>query len=502
MSKAYIIGTGPTDEELLTLKAVRVLKKCTAVLYDRLVSNNILNYLNDDCKIYYCGKEPGSHYKTQEEINASIVKLAKEGHIVGRIKGGDPYVFGRGGEEVLALVEENIDFEVIPGVTSPIAVLNYAGIPITQRAMAQSFHIVTGMSAGSSKINYEALAKETGTLVFMMGLENLDLIIDRLLQNGKDKNTKAAVVMRGTSSKQKKIVGTIEDISEKVKEAGLKSPCIIVFGEVVSLNDKLDWYGKKPLFGANVCVTRTREQSKSLKEKLIDLGAEVTEINSIKIQGTEDNLKDYLDKIEYYDHIILTSVNGVNKLFDYLINENYDIRKIKAKFSVIGKATKNALQARGIQPFMMAREFVGEGMFKALEPELKRGENVLIPCSSSSRTYLKEEIESLGLNVDRVHTYDTVCGEIKNHKAFEEVDIILYTSPSTVKNMINMIGLEEIKKKINIAIGPQTNKALVESGIEGLICKKHSEDGFLEEIVDIYKGNTDSPMFVGVSSVN
>ena len=176
MSKVYIIGTGPTDEELLTLKAVRVLKKCTAVLYDRLVSNNILNYLNQDCEIYYCGKEPGSHYKTQEEINESIVKLAKEGHVVGRIKGGDPYVFGRGGEEVLALVGENIDFEVIPGVTSPIAVLNYAGIPITQRAMAQSFHIVTGMSAGSSNINYEALAKETGTLVFMMGLENLDLI--------------------------------------------------------------------------------------------------------------------------------------------------------------------------------------------------------------------------------------------------------------------------------------------------------------------------------------
>lgn len=488
MSKVYIIGTGPTDEELLTLKAVRVLKKCTAVLYDRLVSNNILNYLNEDCEIYYCGKEPGSHYKTQEEINESIVNLAKDGHVVGRIKGGDPYVFGRGGEEVLALVNENIDFEVIPGVTSPIAVLNYAGIPITQRAMAQSFHVVTGMSAGSSKINYEALAKETGTLVFMMGLENLDLIIENLLKNGKDINTKAAVVMRGTSSKQKKVVGTIGNISKKVKEAGLKSPCIIAFGEVISLNEQLDWYGNKPLFGANICVTRTREQSQSLKEKLRDLGAEVTEINSIKIKGTEDNLKDYIDKIENYDHIILTSVNGVNRFFDYLIKEKYDFRKIKAKFSVIGKATRNALQSRGIQPFIMAREFVGEGLFKVLEPELKKGESVLIPCSSSSRMYLKDEIEALGLKVDRVHTYDTVCGEIKNPRAFEEVDIILYTSPSTVKNMVDMIGLEKIKGKVNIAIGPQTNKALKEKGIEALVCKKHSEDGFLEEIVDMYKG--------------
>ena len=487
MSKVYIIGTGPTDEELLTLKAVRVLKKCTAVLYDRLVSNNILNYLNEDCEIYYCGKEPGSHYKTQEEINESIVNLAKKGHIVGRIKGGDPYVFGRGGEEVLALVNENIDFEVIPGVTSPIAVLNYAGIPITQRAMAQSFHVVTGMSAGSSNINYEALAKETGTLVFMMGLENLDLIIENLLKNGKDINTKAAVVMRGTSSKQKKVIGTISDISKKVKEAGLKSPCIIAFGEVVSLNEELDWYGKKPLFGANICVTRTREQSQSLKEKLRDLGAEVTEINSIKIKGTEDNLKDYIDKIESYDHIILTSVNGVNRFFDYLIKEKYDIRKIKAKFSVIGKATRNALQSRGIQPFIMAREFVGEGLFKVLQPELKKGESVLIPCSSSSRMYLKDEIEALGLKVDRVHIYDTVCGEIKNLRAFEEVDIILYTSPSTVKNMVDMIGLEKIKEKVNIAIGPQTNRALKEKEIEALVCKKHSEDGFLEEIIDMYR---------------
>ena len=184
--KAYIIGAGPGDEELLTLKAINALQKCTAVLYDRLVGNNILNYLNDDCEIYYCGKEPGCHYKTQEEINESIVELAKKGHVVGRVKGGDPYVFGRGGEEVLALVEENIPFEVIPGVTSPISVLNYAGIPITHRGLAQSFHIVTGMSARTLNVNWEALSKENGTLVFMMGLSNLETIVEKLLENGKD----------------------------------------------------------------------------------------------------------------------------------------------------------------------------------------------------------------------------------------------------------------------------------------------------------------------------
>lgn len=486
MSKAYIIGTGPGDEELLTIKAVKVLKECTAILYDRLVSNNILNYVSEECEIYYCGKEPGAHYKTQEEINQMIVKLAKEGHIVGRVKGGDPYVFGRGGEEVLALEKEGIEFEVIPGVTSPISVLNYAGIPITQRGMSQSFHIVTGMTASSMNVNFESLAKENGTLVFMMGLENLDNIIERLALNGKDVKTKAAVVMRGTSSKQKKVVGTMEDISEKVKLEGLKSPCIIVIGDVVGLNEKLSWYEKKPLFGLNICVTRSREQSSNLKDNIRKLGAEVTEINSIKIKETKKNLKPYLHKLNEYDHILLTSVNGVNMFFDYLREEKYDVRNIKAKFSVVGKATRKALEARGIQSFVMAREFVGEGLFKAIEPNLNSGENVLIPCSSSSRTYLKEEIEKLGLSVDRVHTYDTMCGEIKNKKAFSEVDLILFTSPSTVKNMISMVGIEEIKSKKCIAIGPQTAKELIAVNIDCYVCKKHSEEGFLEEIIELY----------------
>lgn len=489
MSKVYIIGTGPGDEELLTLKAVRKLEQCTAVLYDRLVSNNILNYLSEECEVYYCGKEPGCHYKTQEEINQMIVKLAKDGHIVGRIKGGDPYVFGRGGEEVLSLVEEEIEFEVIPGVTSPISVLNYAGIPITQRGMAQSFHIVTGMTAGVQNINWSALANEKGTLVFMMGLNNLDKIVENLINNGKDKSTPSAVVMRGTSSKQKKVVGTLENISEKVKEAALESPCIIVVGEVVTLNDKLSWYEEKPLFGTNICVTRSREQASNLKNKLRELGAEVTEINSIKIEETKENLGPYVDKLDVYDHILLTSVNGVNMFFDFVIENRIDIRNIKAKFSVVGKATKKALEKRGIQAFVMAREFVGEGLFKALEPHLKEGEKALIPCSSSSREYLKDEMEKLGLKVDRVHTYNTVCGEVKNKRVFDEVDIILYTSPSTVKNMVDMFGIEKIREKRNIAIGPQTYKALSEKNIESHMCKKHSEDGFLSEIVELYKSN-------------
>ncbi|MVX62282.1 uroporphyrinogen-III C-methyltransferase [Clostridium chromiireducens] len=483
MSKVYIIGTGPGDEELLTLKAVKILKKCTAVLYDRLVSNNILNYLNENCEVYYCGKEPGAHSKTQEEINELLVKLAKEGHIVGRIKGGDPYVFGRGGEEVLALVHENIDFEVIPGVTSPIAALNYAGIPITHRKIAQSFHVVTGKSAQDLNVNFKALAEEEGTLVFMMGLSNLDNIVSELIKNGKNSDVPCGVVMRGTSAKQKKVIGTLENISQKVKEANLQSPCIIVVGEVVNLSKDLNWYENKPLFGKNICITRSRRQSENLKNKLVELGAEVTSFNSIEIKNTSENLDNYIDNIEKYNHIVFTSVNSVEIFFDYLIKKDYDVRRIKAKVSAIGAATANALKQRGIICFAKAREFVGEGLVSILKPHLMENETLLLPCSAKSRKYIYEELSNCGVSVDKVYIYDTVCGAVVNKKSFDEVDMVFFTSPSTVENMVEMLGIEEIKKKQVIAIGPKTNEPIEKLGIKAFVCKEHSEEGFLKEIV-------------------
>ena len=482
----YLIGTGPGDEELLTLKAVRTLKKCTAVLYDRLGANNILNYVNEDCKIYYCGKEPGAHYKTQEEINESLVKLAKEGHIVGRIKGGDPFVFGRGGEEILALIKENIDFEVIPGVTSPVSVLSYAGIPITHRGIAQSFHIVTGMSEGVLNVNFEALAKENGTLVFMMGLANLNTITKKLIENGKNKDTLAAVIMRGTSSKQKKVVGTLENIEEKVKKANLTSPCIIVVGDVVQFSDKFNWYENKPLFGKNICITRSKKQSKNLKEKLYDLGAEVTEINSIKIESLEENLDEYLNDLDTYDHIVFTSTNGVNIFFNYLVKKKYDIRKLKAKFYSVGKSTSKAIRDRGIQPYLTAKEFFAEALAKDMKNEIKENEKVLIPTSLKARNVIAEELEKENIMIHRVNIYDTVCGEVVDTRKFNEVDAIFFTSPSTVNNMISMLGIEKIKEKKLISIGPQTNKALKAYELDAYVCRKHNEDGFLEEIINIF----------------
>lgn len=485
MSKVYLIGAGPGDEELMTLKAVRVLKKCTAVMYDRLAGGNVLKYLRDDCKVFYCGKEPGCHYKTQDEINEMLVSLAKEGHIVGRIKGGDPYVFGRGGEEALRLREENIDFEVIPGVTSAISVLSYAGIPATQRGLAQSFHVITGMSASTLKIDWNSISKVEGTLMFLMGLENIEFITEKLMECGKVESTPCAVVMRGTTSKQRKVIGTLKNIAAKSREVGLKSPCIIVVGEVVTLSENLNWYEKMPLFGTNVCVTRSKKQAAGITENLKDLGAQVTEINSIKIESSSENLKDYIDKLSDYKYVVFTSVNAVNVFFNYLKEISFDIRKVKASFAVIGDATDKALKDRGLIADIKAKEFVGEGLLEKLKTVVKKGDNILIPCSKQARSYLAEELRNLHCKVEVAHTYSSVKGELKNERAFEDVDVVLFTSPSTVRNMIDMVGLEAIKEKLSLAIGPITHKELKNHGIEAYISEEYCEQGIINKLIDL-----------------
>ncbi|HDK7137669.1 TPA: uroporphyrinogen-III C-methyltransferase [Clostridium botulinum] len=485
MSKVYLIGAGPGDEELITLKAIRALKKCTAVMYDRLANGELLKYLAPNCEIYYCGKEPGCHYKSQDEINKMLVKLAKEGHIVGRIKGGDPYVFGRGGEEVLDILEENIEFEVIPGVTSPVSVLNYAGIPITHRGISRGFHIFTAMTKDKLDIDWKSVVNIGGTLVFLMGLGRLELITKGLIENGMDKESKVAVVMKGTTSKQKKVIGNLENIVEKVKEAKLESPVIIVVGEVVSFSDELNWYEKKPLFGRNICITRTKEQAKELKVQLLDLGAEVTEINSIEIKNAEENLKPYLNRLKEYDYIALTSVNAVKIFFDYLIKENIDIRNINAKFGAIGPATSEAIKVRGIMPSIKSKHFVAESLFEEMKKHVQSGDKVLVPRSKDARPFLVDALKKEGCIVDEVHIYETLCGKCTHTERFEDADTVLFTSPSTVKNMIPMVGIDSIKEKSIIAIGPITAAELDKNNIECSICDEYSINGIIDKLLDL-----------------
>lgn len=481
----YIIGTGPGDEDLLTIGAIRALRRCTAVLYDRLCASNVLNYLPKGCKIYYCGKTPGAHSMSQEEINELLVELAEEGHIVGRIKGGDPFIFGRGGEEILALEEANIPFEVIPGITSFISVLSYAGIPVTHRKIAQDFHVVTGKSQDESNVNYSALARENGTLIFMMGLNKLSEIVSSLIEQGKPRDTLVAVVMRGTTSKQKKVIGNLENIEDKVKEAGLISPCIIVVGEVVKFQDKFNWYERKPLFGHNICITRSKKQSQNLKNKLKELGAQVTEINSIAIENTSCNMDKYINSLDKYSYIVFTSANAVEIFFDYLVDKEYDVRNISGKIIAIGKKTEACIRIRGIVPYKVANHFTSEGLLEELLDEVQRGDMILNPGSSISRDVIKEALEAKGAIVDKVGIYDTVCTELLDKNAFNDVDYVFFASPSAVRNMIQLVGLDNIRLKKVIAIGPTTAKELQKHGIQAYVCNEHSEEGFIEEIIKI-----------------
>lgn len=483
MSKVYLIGAGPGDEELLTLKGKRILEKCTAVLYDRLANDSLLKYLNEKCKIYYCGKEPGCHYKNQEEINDMLVKLAQEGNIVGRIKGGDPYVFGRGGEEALRLEYEKIDFEVIPGITSAIAVLNYAGIPVTHRGIAQSFHVFTGHSAEKLDINWKSVAGLTGTLIFLMGLKNIEIITNSLIENNKNPECPCAVIMTGSTSTQKKIVGTLSNICSKIAVSGLKSPCIIVVGGVVELSEKLNWYERKPLFGKNICITRSKEQSVEISEKLLDLGAQVTAINSIKIVDTSRNLTDYIQKISLYNYMVFTSVNAVNLFFKYLKESEFDIRNIGGEFCAIGPATAQALRGMGIIPLIIAKQFVSESLLTELKKHVKSGDKILIPGSKNAREYLGEELRKLHCTVDEVPIYEIQEGTLQNEGAFDNVNIVVFTSPSTVKNMISMLGINRIREKECIAIGPITGDELSKNDIKYSVCDEYSSDGIIKNLL-------------------
>jgi len=477
----YLIGAGPGDEELLTLKAKRALENCSAVVYDRLANPAILRYAPENCELHYCGKAPGRHSKTQNQINDLLVSLVKAGHTVGRLKGGDPYVFGRGGEEALRLQEENIAFEVIPGVPSPIAVLNYAGIPISHRGIAQSFHVFTGTSAEHLRINWQAAAGLRGTLVFLMGIRNLRFITEKLVQHGKASHTPCAVIMRGTTSKQKTVRGTLDTICQRVERAGLSSPGIIVVGDVVTLSETLNWYERKPLFGRNICITRAKEQARELRERLWDLGAEVTEIHTIRIVKADEILREYLGKLAAYDYMIFTSVNGVTTFFDFLKNNGFDIRQIQAAFAAIGPATADALKDRGVVPVIVAERFVAESLFDAMKPVIQPGDHIFAARSRQARPYLVEQLRAHGCLVDEVPVYHVEQGQLQG-KSLEEVDSIIFTSPTTVRNLIEMTSVEEVRTKDLFAIGPITNQELLKYGLKAQVCETYSVDGIIQKL--------------------
>lgn len=488
-SKVYLVGAGPGDEDLITLKGKKCIEESDCIVYDRLASQNLLNYAKDGAELIYAGKISNDHTMTQDEINQLLYEKALEGKIVTRLKGGDPYVFGRGGEEVEYLKEMGVYTEVVPGITSAIGGLAYAGIPITHRGIATSFHVITGHTKDDDELDYKTLAKLDGTLVFLMGLKNLEKISTGLMESGKDSNTPVAVINWASTSRQKTLIGNLENIYKKSIDEKLKSPCLIVVGEVVNKRENLNFFEELPLFGENIVLTREGKNVITSREKFKKLGANVITLPMIETVAIQsDNEKEIFQKINSFDYIFFTSVNGVNYFFEAFF-ENYDIRDLKEiKFCALGIKTKEALNSRGLKVDVMPEKFSGEDGIEAMEKVLKPGDRVLLPRAKKGRTKIVDELRNLA-DVEELHIYDTISTSQEIEKTLEDYDkySLVFTSASTFNNFYESLSDKEIifsKAKI-ISIGPITTAAIEKRGFKvDIEAKDYTIEGIIEGILE------------------
>lgn len=493
--KVYLVGAGPGDYKLLTLKGLECIRKADVIVYDRLANINYLKEAKKGCEFINVGKASSHHLLPQDQINRLIADKALEGKIVTRLKGGDPYVFGRGGEEGELLKAEGIEFEVVPGVTSAIGGLCYAGIPITHRDHASSFHVITGHLRKDGKenpeINWNALANMKGTLVFLMGVSNLKNISENLIKEGMSKDTPVAFVSWATRYNQRVVTATLEDAYEVAIREEVKPPTLIVVGTVVNLRDTLNFFEKKPLFGKSIMVTRSRSQNSKLVERIMDLGGNPIEIPTIKIEKVQDNkeLENEIKNLKDYTYLVLTSKNGVDIFFDKLDEMGLDCRSLaNIKVCSIGAATSKAIIRRGIKPDIQPEKAVGESLYDELKDIVSKEDKILIPRAKNAREFLVKKLNEIS-NVTEVVTYESVMDDSKKEEAISaleegNLDYITFASSSTVTNFINLIG-EENKDKLSntkiISIGKITTKTILDNGLE---VYKESEKASIESMID------------------
>lgn len=502
MSKGiiYLIGAGPGDPGLLTLKGKMLLAKADVVVYDRLVGDEILSFARQDAEFIYVGKESGRHALKQEQINEVLVNKAGEGKMVVRLKGGDPFLFGRGGEEAVHIKERGFDYEVVPGITSAIAVPAYAGIPVTHRDASSSFAVVTGHEKPDKKassINWPQLSAGIDTLVFLMGMENLEYICNQLTENGKPDDTPVALIRWGTRSNQEVLTGTLASIVKEVKQFNFQPPAVIVIGEVVNLRSTLKWLENKPLWGKKILVTRSRKQASTLVQKIQSLGGIPVEFPTIEIVKEPDlgELKIAQNNLNKYNWLVFTSVNAVDIFFDELFANNHDIRDLYGiKLCAIGPATGDRLRYKGLKVDLMPEEYIAEGILRAMSRLCTAGERVLMPRASGARDILPKTLRDQGLKVDEIIIYSAQpTGGRRNDMAENieagDIDYLTFTSSSTVQNFVDIIGADKVpllKDKVTIAcIGPVTADKAKESGLAAsFIAKKYTIDGLLEAILN------------------
>lgn len=480
-STVYLAGAGPGDGKLITVKGLELIKKADSIIYDYLVNPELLKYRKKDCKLIYVGKKAGAHTLRQDKINELLVKEAKVYPCVLRLKGGDPFIFGRGAEEAAYLRKKKINFEIVPGVTSAIAVPAYAGIPLTQRCKNSTVGFITGHEDPvklDSSIDWQALVKALGAMVFLMGVENLDFIVKKLIACGKPKNTPVALIRWGTTSRQKTVTGTLDNIAGLSRKNKITPPAIIVVGDTVGLRKQLNWFEKKPLFGKRIIVTRTREQASLLSERLGGLGAQVIEIPTIKVEslGADKQLREEFSS-ESYDWVFFTSQNGVSEFAAFLERAGKDSRIFgKAKICAIGPETAKSLQAIGIKPDYLPQEFVSEaivGHFKALKSKSGIKPKALILRAKKARDILPAGLKEAGFEVKVIDLYDTVAPKesvLLLKEAFKEkIDFVTFTSSSTAQNFIKLAG-SDYRRRLSgvkiVSIGPVTSNTLRKFGLK------------------------------------
>jgi uroporphyrinogen III methyltransferase / synthase len=479
-SMVYLVGAGPGDPGLITVRGLALLRRADVVVYDQLASPELLKAAPASAELVYVGKKAGDHAVPQGGINELLVQRARAGLTVVRLKGGDPFVFGRGGEEAEELAAAGIPFEIVPGVTSAIAAPAYAGIPVTHRRFTTLVTFVTGHedpTKEASTIPWAALGQNPGTLVFLMGVKNLAENCRRLVDAGRLPSTPAAVIQSGTTSSQRTVVGTLATIAERAGETGIKPPAVLVVGGVVELADTLRWWENRPLWGKTVVVTRSREQASRLVDLLNAAGARCLEVPTIEIAPPADfaPLDAALEHLARYDWVIFTSANGVRAFMERLFNKGLDVRALgRVRLAVIGPATAQALRDYSLVAEAVPDTFQAEGLLEVLEPKLLGGTRILLARAEQARDVLPDGLTELGVKLDVVPVYRAIPPASVPPEAAKvllkgRVDLLTFTSSSTVHNFAGLIGQErfqELAAQAPVAsIGPITSATLKEYGI-------------------------------------
>lgn len=475
--KVYLIGAGPGDPGLFTLKGKRCLEEADVVAYDALANHCLLAHAKQGAEMIYVGKRGGQHALPQEDIGRLLVERARAGKVVARLKGGDPFIFGRGGEEAEELASAGVPFEVVPGVTSAVAAPAYAGIPLTHRDFTSTVAFVTGHEDPTKEdtgIAWDKIATGVGTLVFFMGVGRLPEIVSRLVEHGRSPETPAAAIRWGTRADQVVVTGTLATLAERC--AGMKPPAVIVVGEVVALREKLRWFEDKPLFGKRILITRAREQASAFAARLEAAGAEVVEFPAIRIEPPESwkPLDAAIVRLREYQWAIFTSANGVHFFWDRLQRAGRDVRDLFAiTVCAIGPATAAALLDRGIRADLVPAEFKAEGLLEAIGNERVHGARILLARAAEAREVLPEELTRRGAIVDVVPAYRTVrntdnADEVRGMLHDGKVHAVTFTSSSTVRHFLDLVGDEAaalLRGVVVASIGPITAETAALHGI-------------------------------------